>query len=243
MCITIQLTYKKGDIRTNTYFIYCSVLQPMVEGNEIHTCKCNWNYCRKTIPKYHQPVYIGVSWITHNCYCWYVCDSYGYTNRNLQNNIFERFWLILFSVYSVASLGGAARPGCHHFGVTPFVCFFSLEPENPLIGRQRPLFFLVITYFGTENQLVLQRRPFLFFFFFFGLHLYFGRYRVPPPNSAPGAIILSDASAVYSYRLSFIVCLVAVKRRNAQELSLWNINNSVVVESYGNHLLNVLQCE
>ena len=97
--------------------------------------------------------------------------------------------MILVLQASGVARGEAARPGCHHFGVTPFG-FFSFQSENPLIGRQRP-FFLVITYFRTENQLVLQRRP----FFFFGLRLYFGRYRVPPRNPAPGATILSDASA------------------------------------------------
>ena len=98
----------------------------------------------------------------------------------LKNSLFRKIGL---KVNSVASLRGG---GCHHFGVTPFVFFFPFETKNPLIGRQRP-FFLVITYFQTENQLALQRRLFLF-----ALHLYFGRYRVPQRNPTPGATILSD---------------------------------------------------
>ena len=41
----------------------------------------------------------------------------------------------------MASLGGAAHPGCHHLGVTPFG-FFGGGTENPLIGRQRPFFLI-----------------------------------------------------------------------------------------------------
>ena len=54
---------------------------------------------------------------------------------------------------TVASLGGGggARPGWHHFGVTPFVCFFSFETENPLIGRQRPFFWSLHT-FGLKTN-------------------------------------------------------------------------------------------
>ena len=56
--------------------------------------------------------------------------------------------------------GGAARPGCHHFG------FLSFETENPLIGRQRPffLFFLVFTYIladkGCHHEIPPRVPPF-----------------------------------------------------------------------------------
>ena len=42
----------------------------------------------------------------------------------------------------------------------------------------------------TKNLLIFRRRP-----FFFGLHLFLVRKRVPPRNPNPGATILSNASA------------------------------------------------
>ena len=49
--------------------------------------------------------------------------------------------------------GGGGPPRVSPFWGDTICLFFSFKVENPLIGRQRP-FFLVITYFRTENQLV-----------------------------------------------------------------------------------------
>ena len=49
--------------------------------------------------------------------------------------------------------------------VTPFVCFFSFETENPMIGRQRPFFFFVFTYIlvdkGCHHEIPPWLPPFL----------------------------------------------------------------------------------
>ena len=54
-------------------------------------------------------------------------------------------------------------PRVHHFGVTPFV-FFSFDTKKPTDWLAKTFFFLVITYFRTENRLVLQRRSFFLLF-------------------------------------------------------------------------------
>ena len=77
--------------------------------------------------------------------------------------------------------------GWHHLFF--FFCFLLRPKTHWLVGKN--LFLLVITYFQTESQLVLKRRP--FFYFLFGLHLFFGQYRVPPRNPAPCATIISYA--------------------------------------------------
>ena len=67
-------------------------------------------------------------------------------------------------IHEISGVARAACPGCHHFGMTAFVCFFLLRPKiHWLVGKDLFYFFLVITYFRTENQLVLQRRPFFLF--------------------------------------------------------------------------------
>ena len=77
-------------------------------------------------------------------------------------------WFILWP-HSVASIGGAARPRWHRFGMTPFgvkyiiitalICGEYLAlisnliwTKNPLVLWRRPFFFLVFNYFWTENR-------------------------------------------------------------------------------------------
>ena len=55
--------------------------------------------------------------------------------------------------------GWAPRLGCHHFD------FFFFWERKPLIGWERP-FFLVITYFRTENWTPTRFAAKTFFFFF-----------------------------------------------------------------------------
>ena len=83
-----------------------------------------------------------------------------------------------------------------------YLTFFTLcgrsHPQldlKPLIFRRRPFFFFSLhilldwklTYFAAET--------------FFGLQLFFVRKRVPPRNPAPGATILSNASACLKHFL------------------------------------------
>ena len=73
--------------------------------------------------------------------------------------------------------------------------------KNPLIFRRRPFFFfLVFTYLWTENPFILQRRLFL------TLRI-FVRKRVPPQNPAPGATILSKASASINVNIQLKIIL------------------------------------
>ena len=79
-----------------------------------------------------------------------------------------------------------------------FIWFqFSFGPKTHLISGKGFFFFLVLTYFCTKNPLNFRRRP------FFVLHLLLDiifikvatSQRVTPRNPAPGATILSNASA------------------------------------------------
>ena len=112
---------------------------------------------------------------------------------------------------AVASLGGAARPGCYHFGLTPYydvklqlhqfmvnTLLFSLclvvpiliWTKNPIF-RRRPFFsffFGVFTYFWIENPPILQQR------LFFSLDLFLAQKKVPPRNPAQGVTTFSNAS-------------------------------------------------
>ena len=101
---------------------------------------------------------------------------------------------------TVMSPRGAARPGCHHFGVIPFGYFIwspsFIWTKNALNFRLRP-FFIFGPYFWTENLLNFRRR-----LFFGGLLVLLDitfikgvtSYWVTPRNLAPGATILSNAS-------------------------------------------------
>ena len=105
----------------------------------------------------------------------------------------------------MASLGGAAHPGCHHFGVTPY---YEVKPYLH--------WFVVKIFFPSSFELKTNQCSwedlFLFWnshicgpkthyfdgndlFFLFGLHLFLDRKRVTPRNSAPGATIPSNAAA------------------------------------------------
>ena len=61
------------------------------------------------------------------------CTLYILASQNinfLKTGVLQIFRSFLISCpcfvvqYTGASLGGVARPGCHHFGMTPFVFFF-----------------------------------------------------------------------------------------------------------------------
>ena len=84
--------------------------------------------------------------------------------------------------------GLAARPECHHFGMTPFVLFFlfSFETENPLIGRQKP--------FSSCHYILSNRKPTrfeakTFIFIFYLVFIYFsankGCHHEIPPRVPP----------------------------------------------------------
>ena len=105
----------------------------------------------------------------------------------------------------------AARPGCHHFGVTPY---YDVKPQLHRFVVNTFLFFTLYL-FGQkitdfrEDQIVLDRKPShfaakTFFFCCFSLHIVLIRKRVPPRNPSPGATILSNASAKLFARFSFI---------------------------------------
>ena len=96
----------------------------------------------------------------------------------------------------VALLGGAARPGCHHFGVTPyykakpypywFVVKIFFPPSFELKTNQFSgedfffLFVLELKYFWTENSRLWRQWPFFLVFTYFwtekGWH-----HEIPPP--------------------------------------------------------------
>ena len=126
----------------------------------------DWFYC-----KYRE----------HSCYCSGKVDiTYKSTGRSLKSgNISLTHKQCCFRIkHSVASLGGrrAARPGCHHIKMWNHnstylwqIPFFLFSPHLHL-GRKPTdcwaktfFFFLVFTYFWTENPLIWQRRPFSFF--------------------------------------------------------------------------------
>ena len=63
-------------------------------------------------------------------------------------------------VSAVASLLGAARPGCHHFGVTPY---YDMKPKLHRFVVNTILFSLCLVVpilIRTKNPLIFRRRPF-----------------------------------------------------------------------------------
>ena len=79
----------------------------------------------------------------------------------------------------MASLGGGGQPG-----VSPFW-------DNAITPPNTFLFSLCLVPIlnWTENPLILRRKP------FFGLHLFLDQKKMAPRNFAPGATILSNATA------------------------------------------------
>ena len=105
-------------------------------------------------------------------------------------------------IQSVASLGGAARHGCHYFGVRPYydvkhnstdlwwipfflLCFVPYPhlDRKPIDFAAKTISFLVFTYFWTENPLILQRRPFFLVLNYFWTQK--GCHREIPPRMPP----------------------------------------------------------